>query len=179
MDVRSTQVFTRNYCTFFGLVAGAVFEEQPMLFEPNLWLAHGPVAGANSPWVEVVTLECQIWAWQACKVDNQSARLEFFMFGRGRCANLKVKTPTSELKKKTCSITNCPIGSRGNLARMSASKKPTFLNQNFSDVEPKYEINLAAAYLEPDVFSWSSYRFYWIKHPFWAKGKAAVQGRLC
>jgi hypothetical protein len=38
-------VFKRNYCTFFGLVAGAVFEEQPMLFELNLWLAHGPVAG--------------------------------------------------------------------------------------------------------------------------------------
>jgi hypothetical protein len=97
-------VFKRNYCTFFGLVAGAVFEEQPMLFELNLWLAHGPVAGAvsdkNSPWVEVVTLEFQIWAWQACKVDNQSAHLEFFMFGRGRCANLTVKTPTSESLKK-------------------------------------------------------------------------------
>jgi hypothetical protein len=57
---------------------------------------------------------------------------------------------------------------------MNKTKKPTILNQNFYDVEPKYEINLAAAYLEPDLFSWSSHRFCWIKHPLgkW-KGSSA------
>ena len=34
-------------------------------------------------------------------------------------------------------------------ARLTA-KLPTFLNPKFSDVEPKYEISLGAAYLEPD-----------------------------
>ena len=36
-------------------------------------------------------------------------------------------------------------------------ERPNLLNPNFSDVEPKYEITLGAAYLEPDqiLFSWS------------------------
>ena len=29
-------------------------------------------------------------------------------------------------------------------------ERPNLLNPNFSDVEPKYEITLGAAYLEPD-----------------------------
>ena len=59
-------------------------------------------------------------------------------------------------------------------------ERPNLLNPIFSDVEPKYEITLGAAYLEPDqnLFSWSLQKFCWIKS-FWAKGKATVQGRVC
>ena len=39
-------------------------------------------------------------------------------------------------------------------------ERPNLLNPNFSDVEPKYEITLGAAY------SWSLQRFCWIKSIF-------------
>ena len=58
-------------------------------------------------------------------------------------------------------------------------ERPNLLNPNFSDVEPKYEIALGAAYLEPDqIYSAGACRDFLGSNPFWAKGKAAVQGRI-
>ena len=56
-------------------------------------------------------------------------------------------------------------------------ERPNLLNPNFSDVEPKYEITLGAAYLEPDqnLFSWSLQKVCWIKS-FLGKGKGNSAG---
>ena len=59
-------------------------------------------------------------------------------------------------------------------------ERPNLLNPIFSDVEQKYEITLGAAYLEPDqIYSVGACRDFVGSNPFWAKGKAAVQGRVC
>ena len=132
--------------------------KQPVSWSRYLGVSNLGVAGLQSwqskcaPWI------LHVWAWQVCKLESQN--------------------PHIGIKKKDVQHYKLPHRQSRRPRAHDWEQKNTFLNQIFSDVEPKYEINLAAAYLEPDVFSWSSYRFYWIKHPFWAKGKAAVQGRL-
>jgi hypothetical protein len=52
-------------------------------------------------------------------------------------------------------------------------ERPNLLNPIFSDVEPKYEITLGAAYLEPDQTYLQ--RFCWIKSLL-GKGKGSSAG---
>ena len=70
-------------------------------------------------------------------------------------------------------------------------ERPNHLNPNFSDVEPKYEITLGAAYLEPDqIYSVGACKILLDKLPFgqrerqqcrdeFAKGQILLRDTFC